>query len=226
MNVAGPRAREALRKLTAADLAPDRFPYMACRAATVAGVPAILLRIGFVGETGWEIHYPASYGEYLWDALLEAGAEFGIRPFGVETQRTLRLEKKHLIVGQDTDALSTPLEADMAWCVKFEKADFIGKPGLRFLQRRDPDQKLVGFVTSTPDPIAEGSAVVDRDKLLGRVTSSRVSPYLGFSIGMAWVPAGLALRGGRIQIRSNGRTVSADVVEQPFYDPEGRRLRE
>ena len=88
-----------------------------------SGVPALLLRIGFVGETGWEIHVPADYGEHVWDALMEAGKEFGIAPFGVEAQRILRLEKKHLIVGQDTDALSNPLEADMAWVVKFDKAD-------------------------------------------------------------------------------------------------------
>jgi len=226
VNVAGPKARDTLRKLTDADLTPENFPYMMCREAAVAGVPAILLRIGFVGETGWEIHYPACYGEYLWDALLEAGAEFGIRPFGVETQRTLRLEKKHVIVGQDTDALSTPLEADMAWCVKFEKSDFIGKAGLRFLQSKDQQQKLVGFVSDSAAPIAEGSAVLEKNKLLGRVTSSRVSPYLGRSIGMAWVPIAQAREGEQIQIHSNGRTFLAKVVEQPFYDPDGRRLRE
>src|SRR2546425_12027998 len=80
----------------------------------VAGVPCILLRIGFVGETGWEIHFPAEFGEYFWDTLLEAGKEFGVKPFGVETQRVLRLEKKHGIVGQDTDALSNPFEPDLA----------------------------------------------------------------------------------------------------------------
>lgn len=226
VNLAGPKARDTLRKLTDADLAPESFQYMVCRQATVAGVPATLLRIGFVGETGWEIHYPACYGEYLWDALLEAGTEFGIRPFGVEAQRTLRLEKKHLIVGQDTDALSTPLEADMAWCIKFEKADFIGRPGLRFLQGRGQEQKLVGFISDSTTPIAEGSVVVDHDKPLGRVTSSRLSPYLGRWIGMAWVPLRCAAEGGKIQIRSGGRTLVARVLDQPFYDPEGKRLRE
>jgi sarcosine oxidase subunit alpha len=226
VNVAGPRARDTLRKLTEADLAPEKFSYMMCCQADVAGVPAILLRIGFVGETGWEIHYPACYGEYLWDALLEAGAEFGIKPFGVETQRTLRLEKKHIIVGQDTDALSTPLEADMAWCVKFEKSDFIGKPGLRFLQSREQEQKLVGFVLDTAAPIAEGSVVVEQGKPLGRVTSARVSPYLGRSVGMAWVPMALAQEGAQIEIRSDGQMLIAKVVDRPFYDPEGKKLRE
>ena len=96
----------------------------------VAEVPSLLLRIGFVGETGWEIHFPAEYGEHLWHELLEAGKEFGIRPFGVEAQRLLRLEKRHVIVGVDTDALSSPYEAGMAWVAKLDKPDFIGRNAL------------------------------------------------------------------------------------------------
>ncbi|MBI4531499.1 MAG: (2Fe-2S)-binding protein, partial [Candidatus Latescibacteria bacterium] len=111
VNLAGPRARDVLRKLTDIDLSPSACPYMAAARGSVAGIPALLLRIGFVGEVGYEIHVPAEYGAALWDALIEAGKEFGITPFGVETQRLLRLEKRHVIVGQDTDALSNPLEA-------------------------------------------------------------------------------------------------------------------
>ena len=78
--------------MTDVDISAAAFPYMACRQGNVAGVPATLLRIGFVGETGWEIHFPAEYGDYLWDALLEAGGSDGLIPFGVETQRVLRLD--------------------------------------------------------------------------------------------------------------------------------------
>ena len=85
------------------------------------------LRIGFVGETGWEIHCPAESAETLWNGLLQAGAEYKIRPFGVEAQRLLRLEKRHVIVGVDTDALTNPYEADMSWAIKLDKPDFVGK---------------------------------------------------------------------------------------------------
>ena len=122
-------------------------------------MPALLLRIGFVGETGWELHVPAEYGEHLWDALMEAGQEFAIAPFGVEAQRILRLEKKHVIVGQDTDALSNPLEADMAWVVKWDKEDFVGKEALLSVQQRGLRQKLVGFVMRDTLVAEEGSAV-------------------------------------------------------------------
>ncbi|MYB77615.1 MAG: FAD-dependent oxidoreductase, partial [Chloroflexi bacterium] len=146
VNVAGPKARDTLAKLTERDLGNKRFGYMRCRNAEVAGVPSLMLRIGFVGETGWEIHFPAEYGEHIWDAIMDAGAEFDIRPFGVETQRVLRLEKKHVIVSVDTDATSNPIESDLAWVAKLDKDDFIGKAAISRAQDRAPREKLVGFI--------------------------------------------------------------------------------
>jgi sarcosine oxidase subunit alpha len=191
----------------------------------VAGVPTLLLRIGFVGESGWEMHFPAEYGEHVWDALMEAGKEFGIAPFGVETQRILRLEKKHLIVGQDTDALSNPLEADMAWVVKFDKEDFIGKKALISVQQRGLRQKLVGFVMRDATVAEEGNAVVVNGKPAGRVASARLSPSMGKCVGLAWVPMEIAADGTPLHIRVNGAAGVADIVSHPFYDPEGKRLK-
>jgi sarcosine oxidase subunit alpha len=222
LNLAGPRAREILQKLTSLDV--SAFKYMSCAEAEVVGVPARLLRIGFVGETGWEIHYPACYGEYLWETLLEAGRDFGIAPFGVEAQRILRLEKKHLIVGQDTDALSNPFEADMAWVVKFEKADFIGKPGLLAARSQGIHNQLVGFVAEKL--VAEGSAVVVNQKPVGRVTSARISPGQKRCVGLAWVPHDLSSEGTVFNIQSNGGTIAGRVQHAAFYDPDGLRLKE
>jgi sarcosine oxidase subunit alpha len=224
VNLAGPNARNVLRKLTSADVSSSTFKYMHCARAEVGGVPAILLRIGFVGETGWEIHYPACYGEYLWDALLEAGAEFGIGCFGVEAQRILRLEKKHVVVGQDTDALSTPYEADLEWVVKFEKEDFIGKSALLAAKDRGVPNKLVGFIAE--GPVQDGSAVVVDRRPVGRVTSARLSPLQNRWIGLALVPSQLSSGESSFDIQTEGRFVKAKVHSQPFYDPEGLRLRE
>ena len=207
INVAGPRAREVLQELTDLDLSGENFRYMMCRQGTVAGVPAILLRIGFVGETGWEIHYPVSYGVYLWRTILEAGSEFEIQPFGVETQRVLRLEKKHMIVGQDTDALSNPFEADLSWTVKLEKPDFVGKKTLSALASEDPRQLLVGFEGEANAALPEGSAIVQNGKPVGRVCSLKVSPHLGKCIGMAVVPASLAQPGALLDAYAEGKRV-------------------
>ncbi|MFL5336658.1 MAG: 2Fe-2S iron-sulfur cluster-binding protein, partial [Geminicoccaceae bacterium] len=118
INVAGPLARQVLQELDGdIDVSGSAFPYLACRMGHLAGVPVRLLRVGFVGELGYEIHCPASYGAGLWDLLAQAGRDLGIRPFGVEAQRVLRLEKGHLIVGQDTDGLTFPQEAQLEWAV-------------------------------------------------------------------------------------------------------------
>jgi len=224
LNLAGPRARDVLKKLTEVDISPSAFKYMQCVEGQVAGVPAVLLRIGFVGETGWEIHYPAAYGEYLWDELMETGNEFGIRCFGVEAQRILRLEKKHVIVGQDTDALSSPFEADLEWVVKFDKPDFIGKASLLAAKSRGVQNRLVGFVAD--EVVEDGSAVVVSHGPVGRVTSARVSPLQNRCVGLAMVPARLATDGGSFEIQNNGRLVQAKVHAQAFYDPEGVKLKE
>ena len=226
INVAGPRARETLARLTDVDLSSKRFRYMRAARGDVAGVPAILLRIGFVGETGWELHFPSEYGEHVWDALMDAGREFGVSPFGVEAQRILRLEKGHVIVNQDTDAVSNPLDSGLGWAVRFDKDDFIGRAGLVAARERGPKDRLVGFVMDDDAAPQDGVPVMSDAGPIGRVTSARLSPTLGRGFGLAWVPVELAEDGSPIGIRVDGRTARATVRTDPVYDPEGRRLRE
>ena len=225
MNLAGPRSREVLKKLTDADLSSDAMPYLAASECTIAGVSAIVLRIGFVGELGYEIHVPSQFGLHVWEAIIEAGREFSIAPFGLEAQRVLRLEKKHLLPGIDTDALSNPLEADMPWIVKLDKEDFIGKESLARAQARGDRNKLVGFRLSESVLPDLASLVLCDGKLGGRITSCGYSPAVGGTIGLAWVPANLARNGQTIQIQVNGRLIPAVVQEEPFYDPAGERLK-
>lgn len=225
MNLAGPRSREVLKKLTDADLSSDVMPYLAASQIQIAGVPAIVLRIGFVGELGYEIHVPSQFGLHVWESIIEAGREFSIAPFGLEAQRVLRLEKKHLLPGIDTDALSNPLEADMPWIVKLDKDDFIGKPSLARAQQRGDRNKLVGFRLSEPVIPDLASLVLCDGKLGGRITSCGYSPAAGGTIGLAWVPANLSRNGQTIQIQVNGRLIPAVVQEEPFYDPPGMKLK-
>lgn len=127
VNVAGPDSRKVLEKVCSdLDLSAEGFPYLGVRLGTVAGIKARLLRVGFVGELGYEIHVPARHALKLWDALIEAGKDFDIRPFGVETQRLLRLEKGHVIISQDTDGMTHPSEIDMGWAVSRTKSFLSG----------------------------------------------------------------------------------------------------
>ncbi|PYV32573.1 MAG: hypothetical protein DMG22_12930 [Acidobacteria bacterium] len=225
VNLAGPKARDVLAKLTSCGLDTKAFPYMACRRAEVAGVQALLMRIGFVGETGWEIHFPAEAGAYLWRTLLDAGREFDIRPFAVEAQRLLRLEKKHVIVGVDTDALTNPFEAGMGWVSKLDKEDFIGRAALRRLSGEELKQILAGFIMNEEALPEDGAAILVNGRLAGRVTSARYSPVNRKAVGLAWVPAELARPGAEIDVRVGGRLARAHITQQAFYDPEGARLR-
>ena len=177
VNLAGPRARDVLAKVTAINLDSAVFPYLGCAQGVVAGVPCILFRIGFVGELGYEIHFPAEYGDHMWDALMEAGKDFGISPFGVESQRILRLEKQHIIVTQDTDALSNPLEANLAWAVKFDKPDFVGKRALLAVREAGLRNQLVGFVAAGSQVPDEG-AQVDGERPVRRPGDQRAAQPL------------------------------------------------
>ncbi len=225
VNVAGPMARATLSKLTNVDLGADSFRYMRCREGEVAGVQSILLRIGFVGETGWEVHFPSEFGERVWDALMDAGREFGIAPFGLEAQRILRLEKGHVIVGQDTDLVSTPLDSGMEWVVRLDKDDFIGRAGLAAAGDRAPGEALVGFTMNDDGVPDDGSPVVEDGRPIGKVTSARLSPTLGRGFGLARVPSELADEGREIHVRMGRGDAAASVTLRPVYDPDGKRLR-
>ncbi|HEX7812841.1 MAG TPA: glycine cleavage T C-terminal barrel domain-containing protein, partial [Burkholderiales bacterium] len=230
VNLAGPRSRDVLAGVTNLELADQGFPYLAVREAEVAGVPARLMRVGFVGELGYEIHVPADGACAVWDALTQAGRVNGIRPFGVEAQRLLRLEKGHIIIGQDTDGLTTPFDASSEWAVKMDKPYFIGQRSLKIIQRKAPRTRLVGFVL---DAIAEYEApkechlVINDGRIAGRVTSIAFSPSLQRHVGLAFVAPELAAEGGYLFIRADGgRMVQAMVSKIPFYDPAGQRQKD
>jgi sarcosine oxidase subunit alpha len=226
-NFAGPSSREVLQPLTDVDLRDEAFPYLAVRSGQVAGAAARLMRVGFVGELGYEIHVAAGRGREVWQALCEAGAPRSLRPFGVEAQRVLRLEKGHFIVGQDTDGLTDPHEANAMWAVAMKKPFFIGQRSLRILQARGPRQKLAGIELAATAPLPkECHLVIDKGSIAGRVTSVTHSRTLNKSIGLAMLSPELAQVGRDIQIRiDNGDLLAARVAPAPFYDPKNLRQK-
>ena len=227
VNIAGPRSREVLARLCDdVDLSAQAFPYMGARTGTVAGIAVRLMRVGFVGELGFELHAPASCGEALWDAVLEAGGDLGIRRFGVEAQRLLRLEKGHIIIGQDTDGLTHPHEAGMAWAISRKKKFHVGGRAMAIQMERGLTRKLVGFTLPEPGaPVPEECCLVIRDgAITGRVTSAARSPALDTIIGLAYVAPDQAEPGASFEIKLAGaRTVRAEVAALPFYDAENQR---
>jgi sarcosine oxidase subunit alpha len=221
LNLAGPEARDALQRLTEDEVSADELRYLDARHIEVAGVPCLALRIGFVGELGYELHFPSPAGEYLWDRLVAEGA----RPFGLEPQRVLRLEKGHVIVGQDTDSESNLLSAGMSWLPKMDKDDFVGKYALEHFAEREERERLVGFTMEEDVVPPEGAQVVVDGWPTGRVTSARRSEQVGSVIGLVWLPPERTEPGTRFEIRVDRRLLGARVTHGAFYDPAGERMR-
>jgi sarcosine oxidase subunit alpha len=226
VNIAGPKSREVLARVCEADLSAADFPYMGAKLAPVAGIPARIMRVGFVGELGYEVHVPASQGEALWDALIAAGGTENIRPFGVEAQRVLRLEKGHIIVSQDTDGLTSVWEADMAWAVAKTKPFFIGGRSAEIMAKKPLTRKLVGFtLAQDSDPCPEECHLVLKgEEIVGRVTSAVRSPSIGKVVGLAYVHPEDGEPGKSFDIKvDGGKRIKGLVTKYPFYDPDNKR---
>lgn len=231
INVAGPRSRELLDRLvTDVDLAPENFKYMEVRTGSVAGIGGcVMWRIGFTGELSYELHVPAGHGLAVWEALLDAGRDLAVAPFGLEAQRIMRLEKGHFIVGQDSDGLTKAPSTRMEALIRLDKEDFAGKPELAWAS----DERAPLIVAIQPDDPAqipaEASQLVTAgsNEIVGRITSSRFSPTLQRSICLGQVAAELAAAGTKLTVLlTSGQRIPATVMEHhAHFDPSGERLR-
>jgi len=193
-------------------------------------VAAKVMRLGFVGELSFELHVPASACRTVWKWLLEAGREFGLRPFGLEAQNVLRLEKGHVIIGQESEIRTTLHDLGMGslWHREKSRARTVGAPALRFTEHQEGRLKLVGLRMEDPSKTpGDGSLIVD-ESIRGYLCTARYSHTLGASIGLALVDAPLARPGTRLKIFQDGmgdERLESVVAPTPFYDPEGKRLR-
>ena len=168
-----------------------------------------------------------STGAALWEAITDAGRRFGIRPVGIETQRLLRLEKAHLIVGQDTDAMSHPYELGLEWALGKNKPFYLGQRALQVWAEKSPRRRLVGFRAPTSSTIREGDVSLEGERVLGRVTSCAVSPTLGHTIGLAYVDPARTQPGVSIVLSNSSHgPARAEVVATPFYDPDLARQKD
>ncbi|AZQ33241.1 sarcosine oxidase subunit alpha family protein [Streptomyces cyaneochromogenes] len=229
----GPKSREVLGSLAPQlAVANDDFPFMAWRETTVAGIEARVCRISFSGELAYEINVSPWQGLALWEAVYEAGAPYGITPYGTETMHVLRAEKGYPIIGQDTDGTVTPQDLGMSWVVSKKKPDFIGKRSYARADTSRPDRKhLVGLLPEDPGTflpegthlIADGVLLTPPVPMLGHVTSSYRSAALGRTFALALVKGGRDRIGERLYAPVGDRLVPVTVASPVLYDPEGAR---
>jgi aminomethyltransferase len=211
----GPKAAELLQRLTKVNLSAMRAYRFA--PGDVAGVPCLVARTGYTGEDGFELFCPSEQGPRLWAALMEAGTPEGIAPAGLGARDSLRLEMAYRLYGSDMDDERTPLEAGLAWVVKLDKGDFVGRDALLRQKEQGLTRKLVGFQLVEPGIARHGYPVLQDGKKVGEVTSGTKSPSLGTSIGLAYVPPALAAEGSAFAVEIRGKPVAAQAVKTPFY---------
>jgi sarcosine oxidase subunit alpha len=204
---------------------------MTMKQGRLGGTFVRIYRISFSGEMSFEVAAPADHGRGLWDAILAAGAEFGIEVYGTEALHVLRAEKGFIVIGDETDGTVTPYDVGLAWAVGEKKRDFLGKRSLRQAHLQAAGRKqLVGLLTEDPnDVLPDGAHAVAElkekppMKTIGHVTSSYYSPTLNRSIAMALIEDGRARLGETLQFPLIDKVVRARIVEPVFYDKEGAR---
>jgi aminomethyltransferase len=213
--VQGPRACATLQKLTPVDLSAIKYYWFTH--GDVSGVPARIAHTGYTGEDGYEIYIPPAEAVGLWNNLMQAGAEFGIKPAGLGARNTLRLEAAMALYGHEIDASISPLEAGLGWIVKLDKGDFVGRDALVKQKESGLRRKLVGFEMCGRGIGRDGYEVMLNGSPAGWVTSGSPSPTLNKNIGLCYLPAEEAQPGKSIQIAIRSQLVDAVTVETPFY---------
>ncbi|HLH17852.1 MAG TPA: glycine cleavage system aminomethyltransferase GcvT [Bryobacteraceae bacterium] len=213
--IQGPCARATLQTLTPVDLSAIKYYWFADGEA--CGVPARIARTGYTGEDGFELYVAPAEAERVWNEVLRAGEEFGIRPCGLGARNTLRLEAKMALYGHEIDASISPLEAGLDWIVKLDKGDFIGRDALMKQKEAGISRKLVGFEMRGRGIGRDGYEVLLDGEPAGWVTSGGPSPTLGKNIGLCYLPAARAVAGQPIQVVVRSQLVDAVTVETPFY---------
>jgi aminomethyltransferase len=213
--IQGPRALETLQKLTSTELAPIKYYWFTD--GEVSGIQARIARTGYTGEDGFEIYIDPAEAPRVWNEILEAGREFGIKPCGLGARNTLRLESKMALYGHEIHASISPLEADLGWIVKLDKGDFIGRQSLAKQKENGLTRKLVGFEMTGRGIGRDGYEVWVEGAPAGWVTSGSPSPTLNKNIGLCYLPIHRAQSGQTIQVIVRNQPVDAVVVDTPFY---------
>ena len=215
--IQGPKALATLQKLTSIDL--SSIPYYTFITGELAGVKDVIIsNTGYTGAGGFELYFYPEYGSKIWDAIFEAGAEFGIKPIGLGARDTLRLEMGFPLYGNDLDETTSPIEAGLGWITKFtEGKNFIARKILEQQKQNGITRKLCGFILNERGIPRHGYEIVDHSgEIIGTVTSGTISPCTKQGIGMGYIKPEYAEIGSTIYIRIRNKDLPAQVAKPPF----------
>ncbi len=225
--LAGPRSREVLAKVADIDVSNEAFPWLTARRLSIRVAGLLAMRVNFVGELGYELHHPIETQNCIFDALMAAGAPFGIKPFGIRAMDSLRLEKSYKLVGRELSIEYAALESDLERFVDFDKGPFLGRDALVAWSGKGFENKLVTLeVQGVTDADARGSEpVTKKGAMIGRTTSGGYGWRTGKSLALAMVKPEFAGPGTEVEVRVLGQELRAMVIANSPYDPANKTLR-
>ena len=224
--LAGPRAREVLAGLTGADLSNGAFPWLTGREIEVAGVPVRALRVNYVGELGWELHCPMDRLVAVYDALWEAGKDFGMANFGTYAVNSLRIEKAYKGWGAELTNEISPVEAGVERFFREDKGDFTGRDAVLKIRENGPEIRIVYFEVEAKDnDVVGGEPLLDGDEVIGITTSGGFGHTTGKSLGFGYVSPRHADPGAGLQVLLLGEKRRITVRDTPVWDPDSQRPR-
>jgi len=226
LGVWGPRARELVQQVSENDFSNEAFPYLTAKQVTIGDIPALALRVTYVGELGWEIYAPVEYGLKLWDTLWAAGQSLGLVAAGYRAIESLRLEKGYRYWSADIHSEYHPYEAGLGFAVKLKKGDFIGREALERIKAEGVTRKLCCLVVDDPRAVAlGGEPLLDGERVLGRVTSGGYGYSVRQSIAYGYLPVGYATPGTQVEVQLFGTRYGATVMKEPLYDPKNEKIK-
>ena len=226
----GPRARDLLSRVCDDDLSNEGFPYMRAKRIAIGEVPALALRISYVGELGWEIYAPSEQGLRLWDILWEAGQPLGVIAAGGGAFDSLRLEKGYRLWGNDIHTEYSPYEAGIGFAVRMRKGDFIGRDALRQARAEGLRRRLCCMTLDDANAVVMGKEPIINsdmggDRVLGYVTSANYGHSIGRGIVYGYLPTEYAAVGTKVDVLYFGERLAATVAKEPLYDPDGSKMK-
>jgi glycine cleavage system aminomethyltransferase T len=224
INLCGPRARDVLQSLSGDDVANDAFPFLAARSIDVACATVMAVRIGYVGELGYELYVPQEFAAHVYEALRQAGQAHGIANAGYRAIDSCRMEKGYLYWSGDISPDYDPYEAGLGFAVALDKGDFIGRAALKKISERGAARKLCSLTVEGFAPFHGGEAVFLDDRLVGFTTSTNYGHTLGRTVAFAYLPAEIA-SAQAFEIEAFGVRYGAERGPRCLYDPKMERLR-